>query len=395
MQRRSSRSSNRVARSQRSVRATVSVVGAFVVLGATAVGASAEPTPQEKYAQRDAILAQMRVLDEEVAGAAERWNGAQLQLTKITQDLADTRRDLGRARDLYRVAQARVAKRLHALYVNGESGSTLEVILGAKSLDEIILSLDAIQRVSAQDSKIARDAESLRERMTRRQRELAQWQRQQAAVVDDLAAERSAIQAQLAERRRLYESVSTEIAEMEATERARQAELKRRAREALERQREQARLEEAERLAVTPTTPAPETPPPTVDEPTYDAPAPDGSKASQVVAIAMQYLGIPYQWGGASPSTGFDCSGLTTYVFAQVGISLPHHAASQYQLGTPVSRDRLQPGDLVFFRGLSHMGMYIGGGNFIHAPRTGDVVKISSLSDSYYVEGWVGAKRVL
>jgi cell wall-associated NlpC family hydrolase len=109
----------------------------------------------------------------------------------------------------------------------------------------------------------------------------------------------------------------------------------------------------------------------------------------------MQYLGIPYQWGGASPSTGFDCSGLTTYVFAQVGISLPHHAASQYQLGTPVSRDQLQPGDLVFFRGLGHMGMYIGAGNFIHAPSTGDVVKISSLSEPYYVSGWVGAKRIL
>ena len=135
--------------------------------------------------------------------------------------------------------------------------------------------------------------------------------------------------------------------------------------------------------------------PTTIDEPTYAPPPPDGSKASQVVAIAMQYLGIPYQWGGASPSTGFDCSGLTTYVFAQVGISLPHHAASQYELGTPVPKDQLQPGDLVFFRGLSHMGMYVGGGNFIHAPSTGDVVKISSLSDPYYVSGWVGAKRVL
>ena len=421
MQRCSSRSSKRLARSHRLVRAALSVIGAVVVVSATAVGASAEPTPQERYAQRDAILEQMRVLDEEVAGAAERWNGANLQLTTITQDLADTRRDLGRARDLYRVAQARVAKRLRALYVNGEPGSTLEVILGAKSLDEIILNLEAIQRVSAQDSKIAGDAESLRDRMTRRQRELTRSQRQQAAVVDELAVERSAIQAQLAERQRLYESVSAEIAEMEAAERARQAELERRARETLERQREQARLE-AERAAATPTaptptpetptpetptpetptpetptpeTPTPETPTPTVDEPTYNAPPPDGSKASQVVAIAMQYLGVPYQWGGASPSTGFDCSGLTTYVFAQVGISLPHHAASQYQLGTPVSRDQLQPGDLVFFRGLSHMGMYIGGGSFIHAPRTGDVVKISSLSDSYYVEGWVGARRVL
>jgi peptidoglycan DL-endopeptidase CwlO len=92
---------------------------------------------------------------------------------------------------------------------------------------------------------------------------------------------------------------------------------------------------------------------------------------------------------------GFDCSGLTMYVYAQLGISLPHYAASQYGMGVAVGRDQLQAGDLVFFRGLGHMGMYIGGGNFIHAPHTGDVVKISSLSDSYYASNWVGARRVV
>jgi len=109
----------------------------------------------------------------------------------------------------------------------------------------------------------------------------------------------------------------------------------------------------------------------------------------------MRYLGVTYKWGGASPSSGFDCSGLTMYVFAQIGVSLPHYAAAQYGLGRPVSKSELAPGDLVFFRGLGHMGMYIGGGNFIHAPRTGDVVKISSLSEPYRVANWVGARRVL
>ena len=124
-------------------------------------------------------------------------------------------------------------------------------------------------------------------------------------------------------------------------------------------------------------------------------PSADASKGAQVVSIAMQYLGIKYVWGAASPSAGFDCSGLTMYVFAQVGVSLPHYAAAQYGMGVPVSRDQLQPGDLVFFRGLGHMGMYIGGGNMIHAPRTGDVVKISSIYESYYIANWVGARRVL
>ena len=103
----------------------------------------------------------------------------------------------------------------------------------------------------------------------------------------------------------------------------------------------------------------------------------------------MRYLGVPYVWGGASPS-GFDCSGLTMYVYAQVGVSLPHSSYAQYGMGVAVSQSQLQPGDLVFFYGLGHVGIYIGGGQYIHAPHTGDVVKISSLGS-----GYVGARRIL
>ena len=122
-----------------------------------------------------------------------------------------------------------------------------------------------------------------------------------------------------------------------------------------------------------------------------------GPTGRRAVAIAGRFLGVPYLWAGASPVTGFDCSGLTMYVYAQLGIQLTHYTGSQIHEGMPVARDQLQPGDLVFFfasRGVpGHEGMYIGDNQFIHAPHTGDVVKISSLSDPHYALGYVGAVR--
>ena len=118
------------------------------------------------------------------------------------------------------------------------------------------------------------------------------------------------------------------------------------------------------------------------------------SRGSRAAAIAQRYLGIPYRWGGASPRTGFDCSGFVMYVYAQVGVSLPHNAAAQYRYGRAVSRSELRAGDLVFFDRLGHNGIYLGGGRFIHSPHPGDVVKISSLRESWYARTWVGARRL-
>ncbi len=114
---------------------------------------------------------------------------------------------------------------------------------------------------------------------------------------------------------------------------------------------------------------------------------------SGVVGIAMQFLGVPYVWGGSSPG-GFDCSGLVMYVYAQVGVSLPHYTGAQWGMGVPVAYSDLQPGDLVFFDGLGHVGIYIGGGEFIHAPHTGDVVRIDSLSEGWYAATYDGARRI-
>jgi cell wall-associated NlpC family hydrolase len=125
-------------------------------------------------------------------------------------------------------------------------------------------------------------------------------------------------------------------------------------------------------------------------EPPDPKPKPPGRP--EVVSIALRYLGIPYRWGGSSPS-GFDCSGFVMYVYGQIGIPLPHNGSAQYALGRYVPRDRLQPGDLVSFNGHGHVGIYTGRGRFVHSPHSGDVVKISRLSEGWYRSTYDGARR--
>jgi cell wall-associated NlpC family hydrolase len=112
----------------------------------------------------------------------------------------------------------------------------------------------------------------------------------------------------------------------------------------------------------------------------------------RVAGIARRYLGAPYVYGGSSPG-GFDCSGFVMYVYGKVGIELPHHAASQYGLGRAVPYAQLEPGDLVFFSGLGHVGIYIGRGRFVDAPQTGDVVRVRPLAERR--DSFVGARRIV
>ena len=119
------------------------------------------------------------------------------------------------------------------------------------------------------------------------------------------------------------------------------------------------------------------------------------SDGADLVSWALSLRGVPYVFGGSSKN-GFDCSGFTQYVFKASGISLPRTSYSQFGVGSSVSKNQLQPGDLVFFttysKGASHVGIYVGGGNFVHASDNG--VRTTSLSESYYANRYLGARRV-
>ena len=342
-----------------------------------------------KRAQAQDVLNQIREIDGQLGHAVEAYNLATLKLDAIQADLRTNARHLTIAKSSLAGAQRNLSDRLVAIYVNGGQASAVEVLLGAESLDDLLNRLDAVERVSDQDARVLHEVTTFKAEVSSRGRRLETARKAQSRIVAERASQRSSIEGQLRERQRMLTSIKGEIAALEAAEARRQAELEAQAR---------ARLAAAQRQTQAhPSAVQAPVAPVVAGEPAVAAPAPvmaaPAARYGGVVGIAMQYLGVPYVWGGASPS-GFDCSGFIMYVYGKMGISLPHHAASQYGMGSPVSRDQLEAGDLVFFNGLGHVGIYIGGGSFIHAPHSGDVVKISSLSDSWYAQTYVGARRL-
>jgi peptidoglycan DL-endopeptidase CwlO len=367
-------------------------VGLVAVL-LTAGPAFGAPSIGAKQAEAQRIMAELQEIDGQLGQAIEAYNLATTRLEALQTDLRANTRRLGIAKSNLKVAQSRLSDRVVSLYKGGDVDSTLEVVLGAESLQDLITRLDTAGRVSSHDSRVMAQVRSFRVSVAKTQKRLKRAEKAQRALVAQRESQRRYIENRLAERRSLLSSVKNEIAQLQAEERAREAELARQMQARLATQQEQqavAVLSVGDEV----TAAAEDDGGTASDEASSPAiAAPPSSPYGGVVGIAMQYLGVPYVWGGASPS-GFDCSGFTMYVYAKVGVSLPHNAAMQFGVGVPVSRDQLQPGDLVFFNGLGHMGMYIGGGNFIHAPHTGDVVKVSALS-GWYDAQYVGARRVL
>jgi peptidoglycan DL-endopeptidase CwlO len=361
---------------------------AFVA--ALAVTASATPQPgaiESKEAQAQSVLGQIQQLDSNLSHAIEAYNLANERLSAVKRDLAQNRRELAIARANLQRAREALAEHAVAIYTSTTGDSTLEVLLGATSLDDFLSRVDTVGRVSSQGSQVLGEVVSFRNDVRAKRVRLKRDKARADGLVAERRRQKASIESQLATRRSLLNSIRGEIARLQAAERARQAELERQARAAA--------------AAATAAPPVLATAVASSESessgssgsasPSPSLPAPP-SRYGGVVGIAMQYLGTPYVYGGASPS-GFDCSGFIMYVYAKIGVSLPHNAAAQYGYGTPVDRSQLQPGDLVFFNGLGHAGIYVGGGSFIHSPHTGDVVKISPLS-GWYASTWVGARRL-
>jgi peptidoglycan DL-endopeptidase CwlO len=369
------------------MRTGLSFIAALAAALAVVAVSPAEPGQiSSKRAEAERVLAEIDAIDMELDRAVEAYNGATVQLETINRDLAANQKRLVTARANLAAAHKRVANRVLALYTSQEPDA-LAVLLGASSLGDLIERIDSVNRISKDDVRIAEDVTRFRNEVRTRQGHLVQAQARQRTIVAQRAARRSAIEGQLAERQTLLASIKDEISMLQAAEQARQETLAREARAQLRSTQKQTSGQQQ-----SPPPPSDPTPPAPSPSPSPPPASPPPSTHGGVVGIALRYLGVPYRWGGASPS-GFDCSGFLVYVFAKVGVYLPHSSYMQFRLGRFVPRSALQPGDAVFFNGASHVGIYIGSGRFVHAPHTGDVVKISSLGEGWYSSTYVGARR--
>jgi peptidoglycan DL-endopeptidase CwlO len=352
----------------------------------TATPAVGDPSIAAKQAEAQSVMGQVQQLDSSMERVIQAYDLATVRLNKVRADFNSNHAQLQIAKRSLKRAQVALSARLVSLYTSNGQSDSLEVLLGASSLDDLVNRFNTANRISAQDSQVLNQVTHFDAEVKAREARLKHAKAEAAALVRERASERASIEGQLAARRALLSSIRGQIAHLQAQEAARQAELRRELQARIAAQQQQAPAQ-ALSSTVAPVASSSGTSSGAVST----GPAPPPTHSS-VVAIAEQYLGVPYRWGGASPS-GFDCSGLVMYVFAQVGVSLPHSSYAQYGMGSPVSRDQLQPGDLVFFDGLGHVGIYVGGGQFIHAPHTGDVVRISSLS-GWYSSSYVGARRI-
>ena len=361
---------------------------ALLVAALAAGAASAQPPAIERQRARErAVVARIDRIGRNLETVVQDYDGARIRLQRVDQNLRLNEIALGVARQNLKVAQQRLADRLVSLYENGQPGA-LDVLAGAKSLSQILDRLETVQALSRQDGTLAQQTLRFRGSVQRREALLRRQRRERAATVARLADRRRTIEGALAEQRRLLASIHRTISQLQAEEAARQRRLAALARERIA--REIAARQAAEAAQASQPDPA--------SQPFLSSPAAplaaiapsSGAGHPEAAQIAARYLGVPYVWGGASPG-GFDCSGLVMYVYAQLGISLPHYTVSQWNATIPISPSDLQPGDLVFFDGLGHVGIYIGGGSFIDAPHTGSVVRVDSIGG---FGSFVGARRV-
>lgn len=338
-------------------RRMISAVIALAVALTASRNVLAAPTSLKQIRdQRQDLETKVEKLDEQIGQVIKQIDDNKKGIEKTSKEIKDAQAQLDKSEQNIKGQQDLFGKRVRAMYINGVD-SYLDVILQADSLGDFITRVDTVKKIVGFDQKIMNDLKDKKDAIAQKKQTLDDKNKKLLALKADNENKLSKLNSDKASQTKL-------ITDLEAKEKVLAAQDTATAKvvASASSQVQKARAEAPRLSRGSGTTSAP-------------------MSSSSVVAYASNFLGTPYQWGGNGPST-FDCSGFTSYVYSHFGVELPRVAADQQGAGTAVSRDQLQPGDLVFFGSPAHhVGIYVGNGCYIHAPRTGDVVKISSLDD--------------
>jgi cell wall-associated NlpC family hydrolase len=311
----------------------------------------------------------------ELEVVTEQFNEAREALTAQQAAAEAAAASLAQAQAAVDTARQQVVGIARSAYT-GDSMGSLQALMTSEDADEFVNRVSLLQGVAGYQGELLGRAAAATETATAAQATAAEAAAEAQRQYDAVAGQQAALEGQIAEYQADFARLTAEEqrAALEAAAAAHAAESQRASRD-----------EEREEPAAT------ETAAETAEEAPSAAPAPASGVAGTVVATAMAQRGKPYVWAASGPGS-FDCSGLTQYAYRAAGISLPHSSRMQSQMGTAVSRANLQPGDLVFFYSpVSHVGIYIGNGQMVHAPTSGDVVKVASIDS---MGGYAGARRI-
>jgi peptidoglycan DL-endopeptidase CwlO len=335
------------------------VLGASVLAGT----ASADTLLQKKQAQYARVRAQVRKLDSRIELLTERYDHVRWHLHVLRREIRSATARLEAEQVELEHQQQTLAQLLIEQYKGGDP-HTIEIVLDSSSLAQITNGMDLSRQV---DSAVTDTVEAIAAARAAiaHERELLVIDRQESRIAKRrLEVKRHQIRHELRRRKRLEQELGQQVKVIEAADRIGQGQLALDAHKWLE------------------------------DALSADASDPGQELRDQIALDALKQIGVPYVWGGASPG-GFDCSGLVTWLWAQHGYTIPHFAASQFHMGPVWIQDQaeLRPGDLVFFHKLGHVAIYIGNGYVVHAPHTGDVVRIAKLSRGWFQDTYVGATQ--
>jgi cell wall-associated NlpC family hydrolase len=362
------------------VRTRALIVAAFVLAAAafatlaSAPSSSPAATLASKQAQAAKLDAEVRKIEVKYDELQERYRGAQIELDRIKEEVADahavvvaTRKDLG-------VAKVNLASRAESIYRNGGTEADITQLVSAGSFSDFFDRMDTMNRVGAQDANVLERVEELNKKVEKKERVLRIAKVRAAKAAASAKRAKDAMGKVKAARQAKLDSVNADIrAIMDAQRRA-----------AAAKAAAEARVTASLASTAAGGTSSSSSSPSSSSGGGSSIPLPPGSSTAAAAAnAAMGKLGSPYVWGAAGPSS-FDCSGLVVWAFAQAGRSgLPHSTYSLVNMGVSVPMDQLQVGDLLFNDSVGHVAIYVGNNSFVHAPHTGDVVKVTSLSDYY------------